>query len=141
MPRLFRTVRSGLIVALAAGFAVNTGCASAPTSLPGQPAPAAVVECHLHSFEPATVTIKAGQAVLWRNTTTLVWHTVTLDPSLAEKQEDVAMPTGAKTFDSGKISSGDSFEHVFDVPGTYKYFCQPHESHGMLGEVIVQPAS
>jgi plastocyanin len=141
MTGLFRFVQSGLVIALASGIAVCGGCASAPTSVQGQPAPAATVEMDFHSFDPPSVTIKAGQAVLWRNNGMLVWHTVTCDPNLAQNQVDVAMPDGAKPFDSGKVSPGEAFEHVFDVPGTYKYFCQPHESHGMLGVVIVQPAT
>jgi plastocyanin len=27
--------------------------------------------------------------------------------------------------------------HTFDVPGTYQYFCIPHEMAGMTGTVVV----
>jgi len=138
MKKFIRSLQSGLMFAVASVATVCGGCASAPQSIAGQPAPAAVVEMHFHSFAPESVTIKSGQAVLWRNTTPVIYHTVTADPKLAQKPEDVALPTGVAPFDSGKVSSGDSFEHVFTVPGTYRYFCQPHESHGMVGEVIVQ---
>ena len=141
MKNLFRMLQSGLAVAAVSVAGCIAGCASAPQSLPNQPAPAAVVEMHFHSFEPKTVTIKAGQAVLWRNTTPVIYHTVTADPKLAAKPQDVLLPTGVEPFDSGKVSAGNSYEHVFAVPGTYKYFCQPHESHGMVGEVIVEPAA
>ncbi|HWE04106.1 MAG TPA: plastocyanin/azurin family copper-binding protein [Tepidisphaeraceae bacterium] len=131
----------GLGLSMAAGIAAGAmlgGCASPPDHAPGQPAPSAVVDMHLHSFEPKTVTILAGEAVLWRNTS-FISHTVTADPALAEKPEDVALPPGAQPFNSGNIKSGDVFEKVFTVPGTYKYFCIPHEHAGMLGEVVVKP--
>ena len=99
---------------------------------------AAVVKMHFHSFDPKTVTINAGQTVRWENKAFLVWHTVTADPALAKKAQDVALPPGAQPFNSGKIKSGGSYEHTFTVPGTYRYFCQPHESKGMVGEVVVK---
>ena len=114
------------------------GCGSAPKEIPGQPKPAAIVEMHFHSFEPKSVIVNAGEAVLWRNTTPLVWHTATFDPGMAEKSENVQLPAGAKPFDSGKVASGGTYEHVFTTPGTYKYVCQPHEAKGMVGEITVK---
>ena len=46
------------------------------------------------------------------------------------------IPTEAIPFDSGVMSEG-SFEHTFDVPGTYDYYCIPHESMGMVGRIVV----
>ncbi|MFB6072779.1 MAG: plastocyanin/azurin family copper-binding protein [Halobacterium sp.] len=37
----------------------------------------------------------------------------------------------------GIVSPGQTYEHTFEVPGTYLYFCIPHESAGMLGKVVV----
>src|SRR5437868_5214283 len=93
---------------------------------------------HLHSFEPESVTIRAGEAVLWKNTS-FIWHTVTADPAQAKRPEDVALPPAAQAFDSGKVSSGETYRQVFTVPGTYRYFCRPHELKGMVGEVVVKP--
>ena len=95
---------------------------------------------HFHGFEPETVTINAGQAVAWENKS-WIWHTVTADPAKAKKPEDVALPPGAETFDSGKVESGGTYQHAFTVPGTYRYFCKPHELKGMVGEVVVKPAA
>ncbi|MCL5279758.1 MAG: plastocyanin/azurin family copper-binding protein [Planctomycetes bacterium] len=33
------------------------------------------------------------------------------------------------------------FQHTFEVPGTYVYFCLPHEAMGMVGKVTVQKKS
>lgn len=46
------------------------------------------------------------------------------------------IPDGAKTFDSGVISEG-SFKQTFDTPGTYDYYCSPHQSVGMVGRIVV----
>lgn len=100
--------------------------------------PAAVVEVtDSLKFVPRQVTIKAGETVKWENASVLV-NTVTCDSTLAGKPADVALPPGAKPFDSGNIDPNGTFEYTFTVPGTYKYFCIPHEATGMLGEVIVQ---
>jgi len=101
------------------------------------PEAAATVEMHLHSFEPATTTIKAGQTVRWNNTS-IIWHTVTDDAALAKDPAHAALPAGAAAFDSGKVEAGSNWWHTFSVPGTYKYFCKPHESKGMVGSVVVE---
>ncbi len=88
-------------------------------------------------FTPAAVTIAAGQSVVWMNTSSLV-HTVTDDPSLAKDPSHAQLPPGARPFSSGEIAPAGTFRHTFDVPGTYVYFCMPHEAMGMTGRVIVQ---
>lgn len=88
------------------------------------------------TFEPATLRIRAGQTVRWRNTSDLI-HTVTADPALAQDPGSVRLPEGAETFDSGDLRPGDVFAHTFQVPGEYGYFCIPHELGGMVGTVIV----
>jgi plastocyanin len=100
--------------------------------------PAAVVRMQNDSYLPQRVTITAGQAVEWRNTTTSP-HTVTLDPSHAINGKDVAFPANAQPFNSGEIPGSDKCVHTFDVPGTYRYFCTQHEGDGMVGEVVVRP--
>jgi plastocyanin len=74
--------------------------------------------------------------VKWENRSMLV-HTVTAVPEIAADQRDVALPKGAKPFNSSNIEPGQAFQHKFIVPGTYRYFCIPHEGAGMVGEIIV----
>ncbi|QBQ54317.1 plastocyanin/azurin family copper-binding protein [Nitrosococcus wardiae] len=31
---------------------------------------------------------------------------------------------------------GGTYRHTFTVPGTYRYFCIPHEAQGMMGETV-----
>src|SRR5215510_8826948 len=87
-------------------------------------------------FSPQTVTIKAGQVVLWRNQS-LFAHTVTFDRSAAGDPNDVVIPVGAEPFASGDIPQGETFAHKFTVPGTYRYVCLKHEGQGMAGTIIV----
>jgi plastocyanin len=64
-----------------------------------------------------------------------------------------SLPEGGDYFASGGFSSeeeardeigdglmkeGDTFEVTFEVPGTYRYVCLPHESEGMTGTVVVR---
>lgn len=89
------------------------------------------------TFAPRRVTISTGDTVEWRNVSGVV-HTVTADPQLASNPENVVLPKGAETFDSGTILPKGSFKYTFSVPGRYRYVCLPHEAAGMIGEVIVE---
>lgn len=90
-------------------------------------------------FTPDTVRVEVGETVRWENTS-LVMHTVTADPSEATMDGSVQLPKGAAPFDSGNLDPEDRFEHTFTEPGTYRYFCIPHEVTKMRGTVIVTPA-
>ena len=69
-------------------------------------------ECWL----PDSVSIKAGDTVIWANDDTAA-HTVTSgSPSEG--------PSGI--FDSSLVMAGDSFEVTFDNSGSYDYFCMVH---------------
>ena len=75
------------------------------------------------SFSPANVTIAPGTTVRW------VWnngsHTVT--------------PTGHSEWTSTALNATtQTFEHTFNVNGTFNYHCIPHQSLGMDGVITVQ---
>ncbi len=91
----------------------------------------------LVTFVPATVTIHAGQSVVWKNTSVSV-HNVVDDVSQATNAADVHLPAGAKPFDSGYMQPGQAYARTFPVPGIYRYVCTLHESSGMKGVVIVK---
>lgn len=90
------------------------------------------------TFEPHSVTITAGQYVLWVNYSRRV-HTVTADQEIALSAENVDLPEGARPFNSEEILPGEVYKQRFTVPGHYKYFCIPHEEDGMIGEIVVRP--
>jgi plastocyanin len=87
-------------------------------------------------FEPSRLTIPKGTTLTWRNTGA-VGHTVTDNPTKAANKADAALPSGAEPWDSGNIDAGGTFQHTFDTPGTYTYFCIPHEAAGMVATITV----
>jgi plastocyanin len=95
-------------------------------------------------FDPANITIKAGETVTWVNESDEA-HTVTAYGN--EIPEDATYfasgdaPTETEARDSlseGLLQSGDTFEVTLDRPGTYEYYCIPHESSGMKGTIVVE---
>lgn len=88
-------------------------------------------------FDPDTVTIEAGQTVLWENTSLLA-HSVTADPEKATLEGSVSLPDKAEPFNSGIMDPEETFVHTFKHPGKYVYFCIPHEGAKMIGVVIVK---
>jgi len=81
-------------------------------------------------FDPATITVPAGTTVTWTNEDG--FHTVTG----GDGQADPASPVGKSTL----AEAGATARVTFDKPGTYPYFCEPHQSLGMKGEVVVTAA-
>lgn len=77
------------------------------------------------AFSPASLTIKAGTTVMWKNMTQ-VPHTVTSDDG--------------KSFDSGSASpiaaQSGTFSFTFNTPGTFAYHCSIHPF--MKATIIVQ---
>jgi copper-containing nitrite reductase/plastocyanin len=92
------------------------------------------------AFIPSTITITAGEEVVWKNTSTY-YHNVVDDPGRALYRVDVGSPSGSAPFASLLLQPGTSFYHVFDKPGTYHYVCVVHEGSGMKGTVIVKPGT
>ncbi|HWO01606.1 MAG TPA: DUF420 domain-containing protein [Blastocatellia bacterium] len=100
-----------------------------------QPAPALVtqtepmrviVKISNFKFEPQEVTVTAGTTVEWIDETGR--HTVEADDG---------------SFKSDTMTAGGRFEHRFDMPGDYAYYCAYHgDKHGkdMAGTVTVTPA-
>jgi plastocyanin len=89
-------------------------------------------------FNPDHLTIRVGDTVTWRNVSATS-HTSTCDPEKATNPEEhVQLPEGAETWDSGLLGRGEEFQHTFEVPGEYTYFCIPHEAAGMVAGLTVE---
>ena len=126
-------------VALAVALLALAGCGLSGPAYAPEPGDAAVVKMTVWlSFDPGSVTIRTGETVEWRNVSPFT-HTVTFDPAVASDPGDAEVPAGARSFDSGPIEAGGVFRHTFAQAGSYRYFCKPHEGHGMVGAVIVEP--
>jgi plastocyanin len=121
----------------------NPGAPPQPAATPGTPVagtpiPAATVTLTPEfRFDPAEVTIKAGEAVRWVNGGRSP-QTVTDDPARAKDPSHAVLPSGAQSWDSGVLNAGDAYVHVFDVAGDYGYFSIPQEQAGMVGRVVVR---
>jgi manganese oxidase len=74
------------------------------------------------SYSPSVVTVDRGVIVIWLNDDNVA-HTVT---------------AGDKSFDSGDIMPGGSFKHVFDIGGTYNYYCAHHSETGTVNVLATQ---
>lgn len=84
----------------------------------------------LASPQPATVTVAAGDSVTWVNNAGFP-HNVVFD-------ED-AVPDGvnaeAISREDYLNAPGEKFSVKFSTPGTYGYYCEPHQGAGMVGKV------
>jgi plastocyanin len=72
-------------------------------------------------FTPQITNIHSGDQVIWQWATGN--HTVT-------SSNNAWSSTAVQ-------SAGTSFTNTFITPGTYGYYCGPHKSFGMVGEVVV----
>jgi len=77
-------------------------------------------------FSPDTITLKEGDTVRF------FWENQLLAHNAVEENG---------VFDSGDPGRNVEYNYTFQVGenGTYQYVCEPHESVGMIGTIIVQP--
>jgi plastocyanin len=101
-------------------LAAEKGRAQAASSPAASQARVHFISISGFKFLPATLTVKTGETVEWKNEDTVV-HTATADD---------------KTFDSGNIAPGKSWTFVASKPGTYTYICTIHPN--MKGTLTVQ---
>ncbi|PGF14976.1 halocyanin [Natrinema sp. CBA1119] len=134
----------------AVGTAASTGlagCSSALSVLEDDPCTGD--DCHIGmnrtEFLPAEYEVSVGDTVIWKNTSEAD-HTVTayeaLIPDDAEYFASGGYESQAAAYDAwddrgGRLGTRETFEHTFEIPGTYEYFCIPHEGAEMTGEIVV----
>lgn len=93
-------------------------------ALQGQAAAATVNVSMVDSdFVPPTANARPGDTVHWTNDGVAL-HTTTGNAPLS-------------LWDSGAVSSGDSFDFVFTAAGRYPYVCEFHAGIGMAGTISV----
>ncbi len=78
-------------------------------------------------FSPSTVTIDEGDTVRF------FWDGQFLPHNAVENNE---------VFDSGDTTTEEdySFQFIMGLNGTFDYYCEPHQSLGMIGQIIVNPS-
>lgn len=77
-----------------------------------------IVENIEFTYRPAEVVIARGGTVTWK-----------------QRDSDRHTVTGAG-FESGELSQGQTFSHMFSEPGIYEYRCKLHAV--MRGKIIVK---
>jgi plastocyanin len=86
-------------------------------------------------FDPALVTIDAGDTVFWTvDSKALVGHSVTADAGSGEAFDSSPMCDTTPANDNC-LKPGDVFEHTFTTPGTFPYHDRANPKN--KGEVIV----
>src|SRR5512133_314667 len=121
MMRCRRLLPFAFVLALLALPILGSGAIAAPL---GKQVQITVAD---FNFSPRTVTINAGDTVVWINTGAAT-HTVTASDG---------------SWDSGNLAPGQSFSHTFSTAGTVAYYCRFHGSadgNGMAGTLVVQAA-
>lgn len=81
-------------------------------------------------FSPGELTIVGGDTVIWTN----------YEGSHNVNGKQSTFPSNPESF-GNDVGTGWVFSHVFTMPGTYDYRCDPHSSLGMVGKVIVEEPS
>jgi plastocyanin len=97
--------------------------------LGGQPAgadEAATVGNGNFTFSPASVTITAGEQVVWTQNDDFP-HSVTADDGSFDSSP------GCLGDQAKCMKSGSTFEHTFATAGTFKYYCVIHGGKGGAG--------
>ena len=74
------------------------------------------------TFSPASLTVKVGTTVTWKNHDDIP-HTI----------------VSAGKFRSKTLDTDDSFSFTFTTPGVFEYFCSLHPH--MTGTIVVEPAT
>jgi len=138
MKLVTRALRSLTVVCLAFAMVIGT------VALAASPAMASDYEVKMGGdsgllvFEPAALSVKAGDTVTWVNNK-MAPHNVIFD--------DATIPGGDKALatklshDQLTFSPGESYSPTFtaDMPaGEYTYFCAPHRGAGMVGTITVE---
>ena len=109
-----------LALAMALGLFLLAGCGGSkssnnsmnPTSSGNTPVMAASVSIVNFAFSPATVHLKVGGTVTWTN---------------KHASPHTATDLGG-SFDSGSLTTDQTFKHTFATAGTYTYHCTIHST-------------
>ncbi|NNG16264.1 MAG: hypothetical protein HKM89_07255 [Gemmatimonadales bacterium] len=103
--------------------AVSTGLTGSPlsfTAMATAPPMLATVQVVNNQFQPAAVTIAVGGTVTWDWPSTAINHNVS--------------PDATEPVRSGNPVNGPNmYQHTFNTPGTYQYFCEVHGAPGLIG--------
>lgn len=129
-------IATGSLVTLA-GCTGDGGGGVTPTSNPTETNTIAMVTGDSdYYFDPIGLFVETGETVTWEIESGA--HSSTAYEEGTGPATVTRIPNGSEGWNSETLSeSGASFEHTFEVAGTYDYYCIPHKSFGMVGRVVV----
>lgn len=85
-----------------------------------------------YAFAPDSLSVAVGDTVTW------TWDSTNHNVVVDDRPEDAAW-SGTDGGVAESYDTGYEYEHAFETPGTYEYYCSPHEGLGMRAEVVVEP--
>jgi len=142
--------RRSLIAYIAAGTAATlSGCLSAVGLVDDGACSGGDCDIGMtrNAFVPETYHAEVGETVVWKNTTAAD-HTVTAYENAIPEEADYFATGGYDGEEEareewhrrrgGRIGTGETYEHTFEVPGEHPYVCIPHEKGEMVGTVVVE---
>jgi plastocyanin len=119
---MMRSVVSAALIGAAVGTVLAGGVLLASAQAPA--AKAVAVSIDNFTFNPPTLTVKAGTTVTWTN------------------KDDIPhgiAATGNAFKRSNALDTDDSYSFTFTTPGSFQYFCYIHPH--MTGTIVVEAAT
>ena len=102
---------------------LSAGGCIIPVNSPVVGATQALVAIRDFTFYPATIRVRAGTTVTW----------VDCEP---EGTAAHTSTSDTRVWDSGSLTTGDTYSQTFNQPGQFPYHCEPHPF--MRATVIVE---
>jgi plastocyanin len=119
---MLRSAISAALIGAAVGSVLAGGVLFAGAQTPA--AATAAVGIDNFTFNPATLTVKAGTKVTWTNRDDIPHGIASANNAFARSQA---------------LDTDDSYTFTFTTPGTYQYFCYIHPH--MTGSIVVEAAT
>jgi amicyanin len=117
---MLRTAVSAALIGAAVGTVLAGGVLLAQAQSPA----AAAVSIDNFTFNPPTLTVKAGTTVTWTNKDDIP-HGIAAAGNTIKR--------------SNALDTDDKYSFTFTTPGTYQYFCYIHPH--MTGTIVVEAAT
>lgn len=87
-------------------------------------------------FDPVGLFVESGTTITFENVSGS--HSSTAYVDGVGGATTTLIPEDAEGWNSETLAEGGAtFDHTFDVAGTYDYFCIPHKTLGMVGRIVV----
>ena len=125
-----RTVLQAVGTLAGVGTVGLAGCSSGAGAGTPEPGTVEVGPGGSLVFDPAEIRVAPDETVTW------LWDS-DLHNIVVESQPTGADWSGTEGGETTLYDAGHEYEHAFQTPGTYAYYCHPHRSAGMTGTVVV----